>query len=283
MGKEKCAVNNEWCRGSMVGGYCVRHYERSKTNKPLDAPFPTSRHSGETPKCKHASEDCNRYYAKNMCKFHYHREYTGKDPATPKESTHRNKGLPCDHTNCDREAVSGGYCHTHSMQMYTAGETWDINSRKRGHPRGTCRITGCKDPVHRHQRCRRHWTEHRDRTLPEYKNKALCAVPFCEHPARVRTESRICTFHGKRANAFSITEDEMLELLGDGKCALCDSTYRLAIDHDHNCCPGNSGCCGKCIRGVLCANCNMALGNFEDRSDVLLKAVQYLRAKPKTF
>src|SRR4029077_2130187 len=33
----------------------------------------------------------------------------------------------------------------------------------------------------------------------------------------------------------------------------------LAVDHDHNCCPGAHSC-GKCIRGILCGTCNSALG-----------------------
>lgn len=57
-----------------------------------------------------------------------------------------------------------------------------------------------------------------------------------------------------------------------GKCKLCQQpeTTRatsgeprnLAIDHDHNCCPGNYSC-GKCIRGLLCYACNLLLGKIE--------------------
>ena len=50
-----------------------------------------------------------------------------------------------------------------------------------------------------------------------------------------------------------------------GQCALC--TYipdkrHLHTDHDHECCYGNKSC-GKCLRGLLCSKCNIALGYLE--------------------
>lgn len=54
----------------------------------------------------------------------------------------------------------------------------------------------------------------------------------------------------------------------DGHCALCDKTQgnekrRMAVDHDHSCCEGHKAC-GKCNRGILCANCNRKLGFLEE-------------------
>jgi hypothetical protein len=51
----------------------------------------------------------------------------------------------------------------------------------------------------------------------------------------------------------------------------------LAVDHNHGCCPGEKSC-GKCVRGLLCDNCNQAIGKFRDDPELLLKAAEYLRS-----
>src|ERR1035437_134914 len=48
----------------------------------------------------------------------------------------------------------------------------------------------------------------------------------------------------------------------EGKCKVCtrhQSEFKiaLAVDHDHKCCPGKKSC-GKCVRGILCDDCNHA-------------------------
>ncbi|WP_121160612.1 endonuclease domain-containing protein [Micromonospora pisi] len=51
----------------------------------------------------------------------------------------------------------------------------------------------------------------------------------------------------------------------DGLCALCftglDET-RMAVDHDHRCCPGERSC-GRCVRALLCRKCNTNVGWLE--------------------
>lgn len=48
---------------------------------------------------------------------------------------------------------------------------------------------------------------------------------------------------------------------------LCSSGKRLAVDHDH--------ATGK-VRGLLCGNCNLALGKFQDSISLLNTAIGYL-------
>ena len=70
----------------------------------------------------------------------------------------------------------------------------------------------------------------------------------------------------------------------EGRCDICgrpqQNGYRLAIDHDHKCCPERAAC-DKCRRGLLCTNCNTLLGSAHDSVEILESAISYLKGYPK--
>lgn len=79
--------------------------------------------------------------------------------------------------------------------------------------------------------------------------------------------------------------DELLVKQG-GVCPVCKKPLIFqdsyngktpSIDHDHSCCSGQYSC-GKCIRGILHARCNNALGCVDDNSVALRNAADYLDA-----
>lgn len=76
---------------------------------------------------------------------------------------------------------------------------------------------------------------------------------------------------------------EMLAMQGGG-CAICGRKpgkgERLQIDHDHRCCVGEVTC-GRCTRGLLCRQCNVALGAVADSADVLLAMINYVTNRCK--
>lgn len=77
--------------------------------------------------------------------------------------------------------------------------------------------------------------------------------------------------HLQRKYGMTIEQyDAMLEAQGGG-CFLCGRPPRddisLHVDHDHS--------TGK-VRGILCFRCNNALADFQENTDVLKKAVDYL-------
>lgn len=72
---------------------------------------------------------------------------------------------------------------------------------------------------------------------------------------------------------------EMLEEQG-GVCKICgqppcQGRTLLSVDHDHSCCP-KGGSCGECVRGLLCEECNKAIGIMRDSPERLRKAADYL-------
>lgn len=80
--------------------------------------------------------------------------------------------------------------------------------------------------------------------------------------------------HSITRNGYNITEEKYYEKLSEqnGVCAICNKECekgRLSIDHDH---------IGGNVRGLLCRNCNLGLGNFKDSVDFLENAVLYLNS-----
>lgn len=77
---------------------------------------------------------------------------------------------------------------------------------------------------------------------------------------------------------FGLSDMQYREILNtqNGGCAICggqnSNGRRLAVDHDHSCCPTERSC-GQCIRGLLCENCNHGLGKFKDDAEILASAL----------
>jgi hypothetical protein len=74
----------------------------------------------------------------------------------------------------------------------------------------------------------------------------------------------------------------MEAMLAKGRCDCCGSVDPGSkagwhVDHDHACCPSSKSC-GKCVRGLLCSRCNVALGMCDDSPDRLRALLRYLGA-----
>jgi hypothetical protein len=74
-----------------------------------------------------------------------------------------------------------------------------------------------------------------------------------------------------------LSEEKYLNIfnLYDGKCHACQDRAAINIDHDHLCCPGPYSC-GKCVRGVLCNQCNTALGLMNDDVKKINNLIKYI-------
>ena len=91
---------------------------------------------------------------------------------------------------------------------------------------------------------------------------------------------RSCISSAKRKLRYGVDTQAMLDMLeAQGGCGICGGQEPgpkgWNIDHDHKCCPTGETC-GRCVRGVLCGNCNWMIGLARDNVETLLSAVSYL-------
>lgn len=78
-------------------------------------------------------------------------------------------------------------------------------------------------------------------------------------------------YHLRRRYGIALEHFERMFAEQGGLCAICHEAPAAHVDHDH--------ATGR-VRGLLCFNCNGALGQFRDRADLMLLAVAYLRGDP---
>ena len=75
-------------------------------------------------------------------------------------------------------------------------------------------------------------------------------------------------YHLRRRYGIALEHYEQMLAEQNGMCAICLEAPAQHVDHDHR---------TNQVRGLLCFNCNGALGQFRDRTDLMLRAVAYLR------
>lgn len=71
---------------------------------------------------------------------------------------------------------------------------------------------------------------------------------------------------------------EMFEAQG-GVCFVCKrpelKRASMAVDHDHRCCAGRYSC-GKCVRALLCINCNSLEGKLAANLELVHQLLAYM-------
>lgn len=83
----------------------------------------------------------------------------------------------------------------------------------------------------------------------------------------------VCEREARLTKAYALSQEQFDAMLAaqGGVCAICSNPETrmvrgrpmpLSLDHDHACCPGRVTC-GRCIRGLLCWECNNVLGKIE--------------------
>lgn len=80
-------------------------------------------------------------------------------------------------------------------------------------------------------------------------------------------------FDWRLRSMYGITPEQYEQMLSQqgNKCAICkkpfSSTRDTHIDHNH---------LTNYVRGLLCSNCNLGIGNFQDSEELLNEASRYI-------
>ena len=102
------------------------------------------------------------------------------------------------------------------------------------------------------------------------KKRAKCKVCLAAQKREYYKNNPDKAKHRNLKTIYGITKDrftEMSEAQGHA-CACCGRVAPLNVDHCHS--------TGQ-VRGLLCTNCNFALGHFKDSVEVIQKAIDYLK------
>lgn len=187
--------------------------------------------------------------AKGLCSGHYY-WYRKGIPLKPLRSRASKSLQSCGFEGCDKTQMVNGLCVGHNCQMKKGRELTPLKHKtSKFDIADECSGIGCDEIPKAKGLCSRHYTIQRN---------------------------------------YGLTPDEYQVLLDrqGGRCPICRSKEPGGkgiwhIDHDHNCCPDRGKSCGKCIRNLLCNNCNTGLGLFEDNATFLMSAIQYLESHGK--
>ncbi len=159
----------------------------------------------------------------------------------------------------------------------------------------TCQVP-LSEKVSRDGKTQRHGTNNECfacTTIRYRKDTVIRLIPFDRKPLFKDDNGKTCRYCKKYKTWENFTRNKGMtycnECIGlkyhninpewaetvEKSCMICGAEENPHWDHDHKCCPGKRSC-GKCIRGLLCANCNKGLGQFSDDAARLDKAGKYL-------
>jgi hypothetical protein len=175
----------------------------------------------------------------------------------------------CQVANCQKPHKSNGYCSAHYFRLRRHGSL-DLPKTKR--------VLLLKEGKSYCPKCNQ--VKQIDEFNKDIHTFTGYAV-YCKECSNLIGHSRYRKHKEKYQNyrllkKFKITTGEYKSLFDaqNNSCAICqvpwDGKKFMPVDHDHK--------TGK-IRGILCDDCNLGLGKFNDSHEMLLKAAHYLLTK----
>lgn len=174
--------------------------------------------------------------------------------------------MTCSYTECDKKVFAYGFCAGHNWQRKNYDELKPLRTRSKNDGKICCGPQ-CNKPSEKRGYCQTHYQQEfvYKIELKPIAKKIKCAAQWC---ARLCNESNghgLCNKCKSRFDKYEINFDEFI--LISGKCDICGSSDRWAIDHDHK--TGS-------VRGILCRSHNLGLGMIGDTIDDVKNLLKYL-------
>lgn len=186
----------------------------------------------------------------------------------------------CNVPDCNNRHEAQGWCEKHYKRWKKYGDPLGSSGYNSLPPPGFARCRHCGlRPV---------GDFYEDRSRRGTQTSSECKACFSLRRSSLGSNSETTKKRYRKGNLARkgltvLQYDEMFRRQG-GLCAVCDCPetrrrngvlQRLAIDHDHSCCPAQR-CCLDCIRGLLCESCNQGLGKLRHSTAILAAAIRYL-------
>ena len=162
----------------------------------------------------------------------------------------------CKYNDCGREHYRNGLCRAHDNRRYKA--------------------IAMDAPIRQYRR----QGQSAERNADGYKHCSTCSVwqdPSNYHKSAgsidgLRSRCKKCDYKYNVKRVYNLEWSDYERMLEgqNGACAICKRLYeKLNVDHDHSCCPGKRSC-GKCVRALLCTNCNSRIGWYEANKETII-------------
>lgn len=183
----------------------------------------------------------------------------------------------CSIRGCKKKLLAKGLCSAHYSRAWRAGALPPVQLEIPLSPRhqltnvdrasltAVCEVCGPDTPIH--------FRAGRKSAECQIKRKAAFARLKEMTAALPASEQQAVKKRQRLRKRYGITPEDYEYLMSQqkGLCAICQQTgLKLVVDHNH--------VTGK-VRGLLCRNCNLALGNLRDSPKTAIAASEYLQSR----
>ena len=263
------------------GVLCQRHWDmlrRRGTTEPARAE--------SKPDATCAVQDCDSVvHATGLCQPHYRRKQRHGSPTVSGVVGRPRKAGSTDHRALDPDEKAARLAGRRAVRTHCVNDHELVGdnllvARDGARSCRTCRDAQQRAYVRKTVDERTHCQ--RGHLLTEKNTKVLkSGVRQCRECVRDRSY-----YH---RFGLTLVQYNVMHKNQSERCLGCDrrqvqGEQWLAVDHDRACCSGVQSC-GKCVRGLLCTPCNMAVGLLRDDPVVLRRLASYVerhRADAKT-